>query len=58
MSTQVTYETYHISVLYHLRTLSTMSSALIFVYYEFYRDLKEKYDIRRNISCKKRKVSL
>ena len=55
MSTQVTFETHHISVLCH----STMSSALIFfiylfIFYLFYCDLKEKYHIRRNINLKKK----
>ena len=51
MSTQVTYETDHIYILCH----STMSSALLF-FYVFYCDLKEKYNIRRNINCKKKKT--
>ena len=39
ISTQVTYELNHISVLGH----STISSALNFCFYVFYCDLKEKY---------------
>ena len=50
ISTQVTYELNHISVLGH----STISSALNFCFYVFYCDLKEKY-IRRNTNCTKKK---
>ena len=47
MSAEVTYETNH------------TSNALIFVFYVFYCDLKEKYHIGGNINCKKkRKVCL
>ena len=56
---QVTYKTNHISVLRH----SIMSSELffkhtIFVFYVFSCDLKDKYHIRRNKICKKRKVGM
>ena len=42
MSAEVTYETNH------------TSNALIFVFYVFYCDLKEKYHIGGNINCKKK----
>ena len=51
MSTEVTYETDHISVLCH----STMSSVLNFCFLLFYCDLKEKYHVRRNINFKQNK---
>ena len=51
ISTQVTYESDHISLLRD----STMPSALNFVFYVFYCNVKEKY-IRRTINSKKRNV--
>ena len=51
MSTQVTYETNYISLLHD----SIMSSALIFVFYVFYCNLKEKDHIRRNTNIREKK---
>ena len=52
MSTQVTYETDHISFLCD----STMSSAPNFYFYVFYCNLKGKDDVRRNINHKKKEI--
>ena len=53
ISTQVTYESDHISLLRD----STMPSALNFVFYVFYCNVKEKYHIRRTVNSKKRVIS-
>ena len=50
VSTQVTYETNYISLLHD----SIMSSALNFVSYVFYCNLKEKDHIRRNINIREK----
>ena len=49
ISTQVTYEIDHISLLQN----STISSALNFCFYVFYRNLKENNHIKRNTNSKK-----
>ena len=49
MPTQVTYKTEHIS----LFSDSTISSEINFCFVLFYRNLKEKDHIRRNINSKK-----
>ena len=50
MSTQVTYETDHISLLCN----STMSSAPNFCFYVFYCNVKGKNQIKRTINSKKK----
>ena len=52
MSTQVTYEIDHVSLLHD----STISSALNFCFYVFCCNPKEKGDITRNINSKKRNL--
>ena len=56
MSTQITYEINHVSLLQD----STISSALdfCFFFYVFYCNLKEKGQITRNINSKKRNVKI
>ena len=49
MSTQVTYEIDHISLLWD----SAISSPLSFCFYVFYRNLKEKDYIKINTNSKK-----
>ena len=49
MSAQVTYEIDHISLLQQYQVHK------IFVFYIFYRNLKEKDHIKRNINSKKKK---
>ena len=52
MSTQVTYEIDHISL---LRDSTTSSVPIFFFFFVFYCNLKEKY-IKRNVDSKKRNV--
>ena len=56
MSTQITYEIDHVSLLQD----STISSALDFCFFfnVFYCNLKEKGQITRNINSKKRNVEI
>ena len=52
MSMKVTHKTDHIPLIHH----STMPGALsFFFFFFFYGDLKEKYHIRRNTNCEKRR---
>ena len=57
MSTPITYETDHISLLHDLKMSTALNFLLLFFFYVFHRNLK-KDRIRRNINSKKKKECL